>query len=219
MKTIIISGRKQSGKSTLAETLSRNLDFSCRFNFADGLKEMCVMFGIDPFKLYGSNDDKNTQTHIQWNSLPFDTPQLQRIFSELRPNIVFNSDDYITIREFLVIFGTYICRHIENNCWVNNTINRINTEENERYILGTQIDYVIIDDARFPNEIDRLLGPDTYLIRLLRNPYNDDNKVEKALDNYDWSKINPNNLLILDNSNMSIEDKDNFVLRWLNERK
>jgi hypothetical protein len=58
-----ISGRKQSGKSTVAEYLHRRLEGSVRLPFAFKLKEIAQeCFGATPLQVWGTEAQKNTIT-------------------------------------------------------------------------------------------------------------------------------------------------------------
>lgn len=71
------------------------------YHFADYLKQMCVdLFDLSPQQVYGTDDDKNTQT--QYN---------------------------MTAREFLQYFGTNIMRSIKDTVWVDYTIKLIKNEQ------------------------------------------------------------------------------------------
>lgn len=56
-----ISGRKQSGKTTIGKFLVEQLDGARSIDFADELKRICQgMFGATHLQVYGSDTDKNT---------------------------------------------------------------------------------------------------------------------------------------------------------------
>lgn len=67
------------------------------YHFADYLKEMCVeLFNLSPRQVYGTDDDKNTNT-------PYG----------------------MTAREFLQYFGTNVMRKIKDDIWCSYTIKTI----------------------------------------------------------------------------------------------
>ena len=71
------------------------------YHFADYLKQMCVeLFDLTPKQVYGSDEDKNTDT-------PYD----------------------MTAREFLQYFGTDVMRKIKDTVWVDYTIKLIQQEQ------------------------------------------------------------------------------------------
>lgn len=197
-KIIAFSGRKQSGKSTSGEYIENlvkqnNLPISCKlYSFADPLKQdVCMnLLGLTYKQCYGSDQDKNTFTNIKWNSIPG-----------------YDSDDFMTAREVMETVGTKIFRKIKNNIWVGATINKIKKE---------QYDLAILLDNRFPNEVNAVLDNNGIVIRLTRNPFNSDSEPETSLDpdKYDWSKFS----LIIDNENLSIQDKNEQIYNFLQNK-
>lgn len=63
-----IAGRKQSGKSTLAQTLLNHYPGSSRSAFADPLKEMLLTFGLSREQLWGER--KETVSHLLCGKTP-----------------------------------------------------------------------------------------------------------------------------------------------------
>jgi|LakMenEpi03Aug12_release.lakeMendotaPanAssembly.Ray.scaffolds.fasta_scaffold00435_31 hypothetical protein len=151
------------------------------YHFADTLKEIAIgLFGIDHQQVYGSDDDKNKPTHLLWDDIP---------------NSSSDKTGPMTAREFLQYFGTDVVRKIYNNAWVNATLNRVINEQSE---------IAIIPDVRFPNEVSAIRDNGGIVIRLTRDLYHSDHDSEKALDieMFDWKNFD----IIIDNSNMTIED-------------
>jgi hypothetical protein len=193
-KIIIVCGKAQSGKSTTCDYLNNKLLGSKIFNFADELKLICYkLFGVDIKYLYGSNEEKNNLTEIQWSQLPCCTVDFKNKFN----------DKYLTIRELLQVLGTNIFRKMYYNCWVQSTYNNI---------CNSFKKYSIIADCRFPNEIDFLVDKKTHdviVIKLNRNPLNLTHYSETALDNFNWSKIEK--LIEIDNTHLSLDQKNELV--------
>ena len=77
-------------------------------------------------------------------------------------------------------------------------------------IIADDSPLFIIEDCRFPNEIDYLRKnlKNVYVIRLTRNPLNRDSESECALDNYDFTQ---ENMFILDNKDMSLSEKSMHI--------
>lgn len=71
-------------------------------------------------------------------------------------------------------------------------------------VIRQQSQVAIIPDVRFPNEIDAIKSRGGIVIRLTRNIFNSDSEAETALDkeNFDWNKFD----LVLDNSSSSLSD-------------
>jgi hypothetical protein len=193
-KIIIVCGKAQSGKSTTCDYLNNKLLNSKIFNFADELKLICYkLFGVNIKYLYGSNEEKNNLTEIQWSQLPCCTVDFKNKFN----------DKYLTIRELLQVLGTNIFRKMYYNCWVQSTYNNI---------CNSFKKYSIIADCRFPNEIDFLVDKKTHdviVIKLNRNPLNLTHYSETALDNFNWSKIEK--LIEIDNTHLSLDQKNELV--------
>lgn len=151
------------------------------YHFADPLKEMAInLFNINPQQVYGSDDEKNKPTHLLWEDIP---------------SVPKDKTGNMTAREFLQYFGTDVVRKIYHNAWVNATLNRVLVEQSE---------IAIIPDVRFPNEVSAIRDNGGIVIRLTRDLYHSDHDSEQALDieMFDWKNFD----IIIDNSNMNIED-------------
>jgi hypothetical protein len=118
-KIIAFSGRKQSGKSTAGDYVksildNHNIPLSYRiYSFADPLKQdICMnILGLSYKQCYGSDDDKNTLTDLQWGGKS------------------------LTAREAMEIIGTEIFRTLKNNIWVDATINKIQRDNLDLAII------------------------------------------------------------------------------------
>lgn len=149
------------------------------YHFADPLKDMAInLFGLDKNHVYGTDDDKNQPTQLEWKNIPGSTKK----------------SGNPTVREFLEHFGTKIVRKINNNAWVDYTINKVLSE-------GTEI--AIVPDVRFPNEVEAIKKIGGTVIRLSRDIFNSNADAEVALDKdvYDWNNFN----LVIDNNETSLE--------------
>lgn len=190
-KILAFSGRKQSGKSTSSDYIesiinNNSLNISYRvYSFADPLKQdICMnILGLTYAQCYGSDEDKNTLTDLEWEGKK------------------------LTAREAMEIIGTDIFRRLKNNVWVDATLNKI---------LRDNVDLAIIPDCRFPNEVNTILDHSGCVIRLTLDPFNSQSNSEKALDEnvYDWNKFS----LIINNQKMTIDQKNEFILRFLSNK-
>jgi hypothetical protein len=122
-KIIAFAGRKQSGKTTCSNCL---IDFWYNvvdkektktakiYNFADLLKKNVCMdvFGLTHDQCYGSDDDKNTITHLKWDN------------------------KFLTAREVMQFVGTDIFRNMDLNVWANATINQIKKESPDLAVIA-----------------------------------------------------------------------------------
>jgi hypothetical protein len=138
-----------------------------KFSFAEPLKNFCTdVLGIEHKQIWGSQKDKNSLTHIYWEDMPTNN---------------MNKSGRMTGREVMEEFGTGIVRRIENNAWARATGNLMQKS-------GTH--FCIIDDVRFPNEIDvvhQLGGKVIRLMRVTEEGAANDHESNTALDDYkDW---------------------------------
>ncbi|MFA5760032.1 MAG: hypothetical protein WC942_11870 [Clostridia bacterium] len=162
------------------------------WSFADLLKSFCIScFGIDEMQCYGTDQDKNESIHINWQDIA-NVLDLETL------SIDFNSyNKKLTARQFLVLFGTHICRAIDPNCWARGLYNTIQ---------ASKYKYNLITDARFPNEVTLGTEIGAKCIRLLRDPYNGTGKdeAEVALDHFPLGEYS----FVVNNKMLSIEDKN-----------
>jgi hypothetical protein len=150
------------------------------YHFADPLKEMAInLFGLNADHVYGTNEDKEKLTDLEWKNIPGSTKK----------------SGNPTAREFLEHFGTKIIRKIRNDAWANYSINKILRE-------GTEI--AIIPDVRFPNEVDAIKKHGGVVIRLTRDIFHSEAEAESALDNevFDWNNFD----VTIDNTNTTINE-------------
>jgi len=98
------------------------------YAFADVLKEFAVdVLGLQHNQVYGTNEEKNSPTHLLWENMPTG-----------------NNKGPMTGREVLQYFGSDICRKMYENIWFDACIRRIRKDNP---------DLALISDVRFPNEI------------------------------------------------------------------
>lgn len=131
------------------------------YHFADYLKQICIdLFDLKPEQVYGTDEDKNTQTTYTQNGWKHQ----------------------MTAREFLQYFGTDVMRKIKDTVWVDATINVINKEKPS---------LAIIPDVRFPNEVKAIQEAGGIVIRLSRDVLHSDHKCEKSLDKhiFNWDRF------------------------------
>jgi hypothetical protein len=195
-----LSGRKQSGKNSIADFLIRNASEIFKYDnyeasayaFADELKEFCIKsLGLKPELCYGTDTDKNSLTHILFENLPY----VQKG----------NVSEYMTVREVLQHVGSNIFRKLDNDIWTRACLSTIEDDEP---------DLAIITDVRFPNEVKAIQNVGGRVLRLIRNPFPDDSHIsETALDkeNFDWLGFDA----ILDNSQSTIMETNKEVVKLL----
>lgn len=214
-KIIILTGKAQSGKDSSSlhiKTLLESKGFSVKiYAFADPLKELCSnLFNIPRDFCWGDNQKKETLTKYRWADFPASPGVIDHSLKNEFGHTDGSLSQNVTVRELLQFWGTNILREYEPDCWVNATINTINVDNP---------DFAIISDARFPNEIERLLPFDPIIIRLTRDPLKNNHKSETALDCYNFN--NCKNTTIIDNKKLTINNKnqelDNILHKVLNQ--
>ena len=98
------------------------------YAFADVLKDFAVdVLGLEYNQVYGTNEEKNSPTHLLWENMPTG-----------------NNKGPMTGREVLQYFGSDICRKMYENIWFDACIRRIRKDNPE---------LALISDVRFSNEI------------------------------------------------------------------
>jgi hypothetical protein len=191
-KLIAFSGKKGSGKDTLAGFLSYNSMalFGCRssiYAFAQPLKKIAIdFFGLEHQQVFGSIENKNSLTNYLWEDLPH--------YQQMGPT------GKMTAREFLQEIGTGICRKMNKNIHIDACFNMI---RRDKYPLS------FITDARFENEIIRVKEFGGITIRLTRSIDSDVHISENELDDSNIFDI------VIDNRNMNKSEQENELLKKL----
>lgn len=160
IKIVAFAGRKQSGKTTCSEFVSKTYRQKSKiYNFADPLKkDICInILGLTNDQCYGDDDSKNTLTDCYWNG------------------------NRLSAREVMQFVGTNIFRQMKQDVWASATINKINND---------QCPLAIIADCRFPNEVESIKKAGGIVIKLTRNPFDSDHESETALDPDKYSNNN-----------------------------
>jgi hypothetical protein len=180
------------------------------YSFADPLKAFCInVLGLDHSQCYGTDDDKNSQTHISWDDLPL---EIREKYSRPRRGSGGNkpASGYMTAREVMQVFGTDMCRRIDNNCWARGLYSTI---KNEEYELA------IVTDARFPNEVTLGTEDRAKVVRLQRKVIEDAHDSEHALDDFPLGEYS----LVIDNQDMTLAETHKalkpHVLGWFDQYK
>ena len=125
------------------------------YAFADVLKEFAVdVLGLEYNQVYGTNEEKNSPTHLLWENMPTG-----------------NNKGPMTGREVLQYFGSDICRKMYENIWFDACIRRIRKDDPE---------LALISDVRFPNEIQGIQDEGGIVFGLPRDLFNDSHKSEQV---------------------------------------
>lgn len=175
MYKVGISGKIGSGKSTLAIRLAdvfTGLGFKSRKgSFATGIKELATYRNLPP--------DKQREYVVEYISRLYD----RHLHKDIPERICQQLDAFRHVppeekpRKLLQNIGT-LGRELDPDFWVNHLMN-----ENRKYI-----DYLFIDDVRFPNELKRIdfhIHIDTDTSDILRAIYKE--RVKSFAPDYTYS--------------------------------
>lgn len=225
-----ISGHKQSGKSTLAEYLTRHFEaaeherYASTYSFADALKNFCInTLGLSKEQCYGTDEQKNTVTKYLWDNIPMDIRMKYSNQKERRSHVELLefggqknvSQEYnlprsgiMTGREVMQVFGSDIMRnYFSDMIWVNGTISQIKKDKSQVSIVA---------DVRFTSEVNAILEQSNgYIVRLTREIDPSDRHIsEIELDNYDWV-AHKHRCLIINNKDEDINYKNKLALEFI----
>lgn len=218
------SAKKQGGKTTAIKSIQENLqrrnEVCVPINFADMLK-ILVVKTLVPMEMLGVAQHHTFFTWIEENKdtiLPCG----------------------ITVRQALQKVGTDWFRSLYPDAWVNawkQSIKIYQSQDPDNKI------HIIVGDVRFPNEVKAIQEMDGHVIRLLRNPFPEDqHESETALDLVEQCSIDINPRMcygdcegtikfdapeqlegvlqfdaIIDNTKMSIEEQNKAVWDLIKE--
>lgn len=192
------------------------------YSFADELKTFCInVLGLSWEQCYGSNENKNSLTHLKWENMPgviscitenewkgyvdgikeykplsskFDWHN--KLFSDIS-KMYWHKPGEMTAREVLQYFGTEIVRRMYSPAWAKATVNKI---KREQPLLA------IITDARFEDEVDEVNKAEGKVIKLMRQPYKDEHESERL--NIPDEKF----AAIIDNTEMTIDQQNDKLV-------
>jgi len=167
------------------------------YNFADPLKEaLATIFGLSLSKLNGTDEEKNELTHIAWKLMARFLPP--RTVKKLKDDKLYNKK--MTHRQVMQEFGTSVCRHLDDDCWVRACLDRIKSESPE---------LAIIADCRFENEVKAAKKRGAKIIRLKPKVATGDiHTSETSLDNIPDSYFD----LVLDKNKLSLKEKNSMIV-------
>jgi len=204
----IHSGKTSAAKHTIARLRAKGHKVA-EINFADRLKELVLELFVP----------------VEWDW----------ILSDLEKNKGMVLPCGMTVRQTLQWFGTDVCREEWQDVWVNAWRRRVQEAEEGG------VDYVIVSDVRFPNELKAIQDMSGKVIRFLRAPHLDDqHESEIALDEIEIGSLRtvfqdtqryvriavpregiqePHFGALIDNTNMSLDEKNKAVWKLVKERK
>ena len=176
------------------------------YNFADALKEMCVMlFNIPPECVYGTDEQKNQpQEHLLWENMPgviTCSEVWDSLCSDGEPDgLMYHAAGPMTAREFMQYLGTDIMRKMYEPIWLENCFRRIEEDKPEIAIIG---------DCRFMNEIHAVQARGGKVIRLKRSLYECNHKSEIDADNYEGFDD------VIENDSMNLQESCDLFIESL----
>lgn len=194
------------------------------YSFADELKRVCIeILGVPYQSLHGTDEEKRQPTHLKWEDMPgvvtdkglMDMMATREVRGRLGKyydkviggHMVYHAPGYMTGRQVMQYVGTELFRRMYNKCWAENCIRRIEKE-------GSL--FAIVDDVRFPDELQAIKDAGGKVIRLTKNMKdNDAHDSERVLDPdvYDWNNFDA----VIDNANMTIGEQNCVMLGLLAE--
>ena len=152
------------------------------YSFAEKLKQMSVdILGLKSEWVFGTDEQKNTPTHFQWNE-----------FSKTKSGPM-------TAREVLQHVGTEMFRSFHSSVWVDACLKQIEEDGSE---------LALISDVRFKNEISAIQDQGGVVIGLQRNPTKkaDEHSSETEMDDsFELCDF------VIDNREMSIPEQNKQI--------
>lgn len=205
-------------------------DGICQFNFAEPLKRMCIdILGCPEDKVFGTDEDKRTLVpHLLWENFPVPVWETsdgsvfvesghlrepQRSYIHPEPDLcdgelgITRAYPYpnrrlcelktgpMSVREVLQYWGSEIFRRQYQDVWADACI---------RAIRKSGVEFAVITDCRFPNEVEAAQGAGGRVVRLSRVVFPEDKHISETSldpDRYDWKNFDE----VIYNSHMTIE--------------
>ena len=172
-----ICGKKQAGKDTFANfgcSLLRDEGITvAKSSFAGPLKQFVIDYlGVPEWLPSGSNEDKAFEMG-KWGDF------FNRELCSLNGR---STDDTVTVRELLQVYGTDVFRSVHSDFWVDVFKSRtLNGKFDEIFGEGTP-EIVFITDVRFENEVNAINSVGGHVVKLEREIYSDGHKSEASVD-------------------------------------
>jgi hypothetical protein len=184
------------------------------YSFADPLKQMAInILGLEPRQCYGTDEDKNSLTHLKWQDMPGVVTKRKPKGKDIKPvsgrlgkyydclqkdSTIYHKPGHMTAREVLQYMGTEVFRKMYGNVWVDACIRKIQKEQPK---------LAVITDCRFPNEVEGVQQAGGKVLRYTRAPYPEDmHDSESSLDRdkFDWDRFDA----VIDNAEMSVPEQN-----------
>lgn len=174
---VCFAGRKQSGKTTLANWLIAEHGFE-RISFAQPLKEAVSTLYDLPFYLMNDPVFKASifKDPFYWNDEK--ASQLEEYFNLPKNSLDRTPKEFFSLRNILQYIGTNVLRNYDYDFHIKELEKIINKNYNKKYV---------IDDCRFANELKILRKKNAICIFIIR-PSNfeySNHESETSLDRFD----------------------------------
>lgn len=159
------------------------------YAFADKLKQFAIdIFGLEEELVYGTDEDKNTETFLKWEDMPSSGKK----------------KGTMTVRQVLQYVGTDVFRKMYKNIWVDSCL---------RDIRKDAPDLALICDVRFENEIKSIQKEEGMVIGLTR--YKKDKDSHKSeLEIADKLSLCD---AVVDNSKLTIPEQNEQIYNALKD--
>lgn len=186
-----ITGKKRSGKDTTGEYLVDVRGFT-KLSFAKPLKDVVSKYlgansvdesdreDIQDFRMWDSGVIAAAkQLGLPQDKLLYKTLEVFEPFSTLRTDSF--TEYRMTYRQVLQLFGTDVCRALQDDIWVSYTINKILKDTSKNYV---------ITDTRFDNEAIALKEIGGRIVQVNRRGFvGDSHKSEKGVSPHLIDKV------------------------------
>ncbi len=202
IKIIAFSGKKQSGKTTSVNVVKYKLERLDKYIECIEL-DFAALLKSAILKFF---------CPISWS------------LEDLNENKDFVLPTGKTVRQHLQWLGTDVLRKEYEDC-------HVNSFKSACEIIKSDFDspcFVLVSDVRFPNEVKCIQELGGHVIRLLRNPFDDEHESETALDEMGVrvtglsskgsKKPRDSFDVLVDNRNMTLEQKNKTVWQLINDK-
>jgi len=244
MTTILaISGKKQSGKTTLANFLVPYFEEQGKsvkiYSFADPIKEFFVnSLGLQTSQVYGTDEEKNSLTKYDWESFPdyvrwdnsgkkwYSSHQQVQVGTEYS---IWEKSEHPD-KDFVgMVRLNGIPAELKEGIMTARELMQVFGTDIGRRMFSPDIwvnatfsniakddfDIALIPDMRFPSEMSGIIKNKGSVVRLTRNICNVDNHPsETALDDFSWDDYS--DIVRIVPSDASIEDVRIIAVNFIN---
>lgn len=203
-KVMAFAGRKRSGKTMMATAIKENYDNGIVLSVANQLKYLCCeILNINFGDLISKKDNGykfNIKPDEKWfNIISQRTGIDYNIIKDEIGNVTFGD-----VRQVLQVIGTDLIRKYNPEWHIDKTIEQIKAN-NDKIIL--------IDDVRFPNEIEKLRDIGAKVVFVIR-PFNFSISNHVSETSVTWKDFNIDDIIINDKSKNYVATE---IVKWFND--